>query len=119
MKHDRHRPKYALDEVRSLAACGSLRINRRSLNWIRNHLDRFDGSAVVRKVVDGIREEDFYKSVDLKFRTGILADVYRFVLTGDEELDSEDGWYVKLYIDEEDGEVHLEVLSANWEGYIQ
>lgn len=70
------------------------------------------------KVIDSIEQDDYDKSVSLRVERGTWADVYRFVLTGDEELDGEDGWYVKLYIGDDDEMVHLNVLSANWEGYI-
>lgn len=118
MTHERHRPTYSLDEVKSLAACGRFLVNGRSLRWIRNHLGRFDGASVVRQIIEGIDAGNFSKAVSLRISPGTWADVYRFVYTGDDELDGDDGWYVKLYVDEEERAVHLNVLSANWEGYI-
>ena len=118
MATNRHRPTYSLEEVKSLSASDKLRVNGRSLRWIRNHLGRFDGICIVRRVIDSIEQDDFDKSVSLRVEQGAWADVYKFVFTGDEELDGEDGWYVKLYIGDDDEMLHLNVLSANWEGYI-
>lgn len=117
MKRSRQSASYSLDEVKALSASGNLTINGRSLQWIRNHLGRFDGTEIIRKVVSSIREEDFQKSDELETIPGTWADIYRYVMTGDEELDGEDGWYIKVFIDES-STLRLSVMSANWEGYI-
>lgn len=72
---------------------------------------------VVQRVVSSIQPENFYKSDELKIIPGQWADIYRFVKTGDEELDGEDGWYVKAFIDDSQA-LRLSIMSANWEGYI-
>lgn len=116
MRQEKHKPTYPLNEVKEICANGIFALNGRSARWIRNHLDRFDTSNIVKEIVAHIKEDDFYKSVSLDVKPGTWADVYRFVFTDDDELDGDDGWYVKLFVDESD-RVRLHILSANWEGY--
>lgn len=116
MPQRKHKPTYSLNEVKELCASGNFNLSGRSARWIRNHLDRFDTSSIVKEVIAHTKREDFYKSVDLRIRPGVRADVYRFVFTGDEELDDEEGWYIKLFIDDSE-RLRLRILSANWEGY--
>ena len=117
MANSRQYASHSLRMVKELSARGLLCVNGRSLRWIRNHLGRFDGREIIQRVIESTHEEDFQKSVELNMQPGTWADVYRYVMTGDEELDGDEGWYVKVFIDES-GVLRLSVLSANWEGYI-
>lgn len=116
MRRRPDRPTHSLDEVKHLAAMGQFTVNQRSLAWIRNHLGRFDGKSIIQAIIASVEADDFQKSIELKIWPGMRADVYRFVRTGDSELDGDDGWYLKVAIDNS-GMLRLSVLSANWEGY--
>lgn len=67
------------------------------------------------EVVSSIQPEHFQKSDELEAIPGQWADTYRYIKTGDEELDGEDGWYVKAFIDDSQA-LRLSIMSANWEG---
>lgn len=112
MGSDRRRPTHSLEEAKRLAAQGDFTINGRSRQFIINHMGACAGvRRVVAGVVLAILPEHFEKSVPLRRVDGQWGDVYRFVPYAGEE------WYVKLFLGG-DGSLALNVMSANWEGYI-
>lgn len=72
---------------------------------------RYDISAFISELFGAIYPSNFVKSMELEKIPGIWADVYSgFEYEGE-------NWYVKFFIDAE-GTARLNVMSANWDGYI-
>lgn len=111
MGRTRHTPTYSLDEVKHLAREGRMIINRRSRTFITNRYDCAALGNFVRDLICSVEPQDFYKSDELEKIPGTFADIYKGTFFEEEE------WYIKLFIDEE-GQAQLNVLSANWDGYI-
>lgn len=114
MGRTRWRPTYSLEHAKSLARSGQMFVNGRISRHIRNHYGILDLDDFLVGLFDSIESDDFYKSIELDMPGdlhGVFADVY--LPKGYENED----WYVKFTIDEE-GNAHLNVLSANTDGYI-
>lgn len=109
----RDRPAYDLSLVRLLVREGRFMILSRALRFIMNRYEGEDPASVALSVIEAIREDDFYKSVELVKRPGVFADIYNDIKC---EEYSEERWYVKLLIS--DDEPVLELWSLNWDGYI-
>lgn len=84
------------------------RTTRRVRDYILNH--DYDYAETVEDVICSIREEHYYKTIELKKRRGVLADIYRHVECYEEE------WYVKLFMDD-DGTPLVQIWSLKEEGY--
>lgn len=108
----RYRPAYVLETVKQLAQEGKLFLTSRPMHFILNRYDGEDAAEIAAAVVEAIREEDFYKSIELDNRPGTFADIYRNVECEDYP---ENSWYVKLFVC--DGETMVEIWSMVWEGY--
>ncbi len=109
MKRRRGKPTYDLSKAKDLVRLGKASINGRAIAFIRNHVDVRNPGGVVRKVIESAAEGDFRESYELDMLPGTWVDVYRV------RYDDED-WYLKFFIDGE-GDLKLNVLSANWWGY--
>ena len=111
MRQERHRPTYSLDEMKRLASRRKVLINRRIRHFIENRYDISDKREFIVGLLRAIEPSDFSKSVELTIAPGLWADVYREVRYADEL------WYVKFVL-MSDGQMFVNILSANWEGYI-
>lgn len=111
MRRERHRPTYDLDKMKRLAARRKVLVSGRARRFIESRYGISDKREFIVGLLSTIKPRDFSKSVELTIAPGLWADVYREVQYGDER------WYVKFAITN-DGQVAVNVLSANWEGYI-
>lgn len=111
MEAARRKPAHPLEEVKRLATQRKVAVNARAQRFIVNHMDTDDAFEIVAGVVAAMEPRHFCESQPLRVMPGQWGDVYRRVPYAGEE------WYVKLHIGE-DGGLMLNVLSANWEGYI-
>lgn len=111
MRRERHQPTYDLDEAKGLAEQHRVQISGRIRHFIENRYDVLDKRGFIVGLLDAIEPRNFSKSVELAVVPGLWANVYREVRHADEL------WYVKFVI-ERDERVVVNVLSANWEGYI-
>lgn len=110
MKRRRNKPSHSLSRAKELAKSGDVSINGRSIGFIRNHISARNPGRVARQVIEAIDERDFKESYELDILPGTWADVYEPQYEGE-------SWYVKFFIDE-NGDLRLHVLSANWLDYI-
>ena len=110
-RKERNRPTHSLEEAKELAACGRMTLNGRARRFIQNRHGRYDMGRFVSELFSAISPSDFRKSVELEVIPGAWGDVYSGF-----EYDGET-WYVKFLI-ASDGTARLDVLSANWDGYI-
>ena len=104
MNRTKFRPTYSLDEAKSLACSGEMVVNGKVRRHLINHYGYLDIDRFLADLFDCLKPGDFRKSIALDM-DGPLHDV-----------ECED-WYVKFSIDSE-GKAHLNVLSANIDGYI-
>ncbi len=111
MKRERNRATYDLRQIKTLAASGAMRINNRVRRFIANRHGRFDTDVFLRGLIESVSKEDFAKSEELEVIPGRWGDVYRGMRYEGEER------YLKVCI-MQDGTLFLNVLSANWDGYI-
>lgn len=111
METARKRPTHSLEEAKRLAREGRMTINSRAQRFIANHMDVRNPFDEVASLICSIRQSDFCESQPLRVIPGQWGDVYRFIPYAGEE------WYVKFFISP-DGGLMLNVMSANWEGYI-
>lgn len=108
------RPTYSLDEAKSLARLGKMMVNGRVRRHLMNQFGYLDIDHFLADLFDYLEPGDFRKSIALDMDGplhGVYADVYEC-----RGFECED-WYVKFLIDSE-GNAHLNVLSANIDGYI-
>jgi len=103
------KPVYDLDIVQEIALDKrKCRISLRLLNWLDNHGYR---KGIVHDIIHALKEECFCKTVELEKMPGKLADVYK--------LDYEDEkWYVKLFLDDETGQLIVRVWSCWPNGFL-
>ena len=109
MQRERSKPTYDLNEAKWLARCGMFTMNRRARQFIANRYED-KPENVIKALFDSTCKDDFRKSVALDIVPGSWADVYFIPYLGRV-------WYVKFFI-QRDGNLRLNVLSANWDGYI-
>lgn len=109
MGKERRRPTYSLAAAKALAASGEISMNRRIRAFVKNRTDWASVSDFIRELFMAADEAHFSKSMDLDIIPGTWADVYKIPFDGET-------WYVKFFI--EGDSVRLNVLSANWDGYI-
>lgn len=110
-RQERDKPSHSLDEAKLLAQGGKVVVNKRARQFIANRHGRYDISAFISELFGAISPSNFVKSMELEKIPGIWADVYSgFEYEGE-------NWYVKFFIDAE-GTARLNVMSANWDGYI-
>lgn len=109
MGRERRRPTYPLTTAKALATSGKISINRRIRAFVKNRTDWASVSDFIRELFMAADDAHFSKSVDLDIIPGTWADVYKIPFDGET-------WYVKFFI--EGDAVRLNVLSANWDGYI-
>lgn len=114
MNRTKFRPTYSLDEVKSLARSGEMVVNGRVRRHLINQFGYLDIDRFLADLFDCLKPGDFRKSIALDM-DGPLHDVYADVYVC-RDFECED-WYVKFSIDSE-GKAHLNVLSANIDGYI-
>lgn len=109
----RCQPAYDLKSVKQLVRRGEFMLFSRPYHFMLNRYDGENPAEIAASVIEAIREDNFYKSDELKRRPGVFADVY----SGIECVDYPEGkWYAKIVMT--DGETGLEIWSMNWDGYI-
>ena len=102
------KPGYSLAEMKELARTGRFRPTGRVFDYLDEHYGEVGPKKVIMEVVSELDEEDFVKSVELRNRPGVMADVY----VGGWYDDT--SWYVKAFI--EDESLTLMVWSLAWDG---
>lgn len=104
---ERKHPAYDLVQARQLVAAGKFDMTSRITRFIRNHWDDRPRAAVT-EIFEALEPQGFYKSVELEFDPGTMADVYFADFEGER-------WYVKYYI--RDGAPVVQMLSCNIDGF--
>lgn len=69
------KPSYKLEEMKRLVEEGKIKPTYRVTCFINMHYNE-RVEDVVRNVIQSIDEHDFVKSIELKNRPGIMADIY-------------------------------------------
>ena len=111
MRRERRRPTYDLNEAKELARAGRVLMSRRARRFIANRYETADELGFASQLIQSIAPCHFVKSVELDVSPGTWADVYRGTPYAGET------WYVKFYVGNQ-GRVSINILSANWDGYI-
>jgi len=85
-------PTYSLQTVQEIALSKRNCIaSKRVFNWFENH---GYPSRMIQDIVLALKESDYYKTDELEWLPGKMADIYKT------EYEAEI-WYVKLFIDQE------------------
>ena len=108
MRNKSREPAHDLDEAKRLAESGDYFLARRAQSFVMDHYGTT--GETVRAVFAAIEPRHFRKTVELKNRPGILADVYCGMVYDEIE------WYVKFFM--EDGVPMLDTWSMNWDGAV-
>ena len=101
-------PAYPLDKVKELAQNGRFRPTMRGLSYLDERYGDEGPKHVIKEVISELEERDFVKSIELRNRPGVMADVYIGGWYDDTE------WYVKAFI--EDDSLTLQIWSMAWDG---
>lgn len=109
MGRERRKPTYPLSTAKELAASGKFNVSRRVRNFVKNRTDWANLSDFIQGLFTAAAETHFSKSIELDIIPGTWADVYMVPFDGET-------WYLKFFV--EGDAVRLNVLSANWDGYI-
>ena len=112
METARKRPTHSLEEAKRLAREGRMTINSRAQRFIANHMDVRNPFDEVASLICSIRQSDACESQPLRVMPGSVGGRVSFhpIRRGGVR-------YVKFFISP-DGGLMLNVMSANWEGYI-
>ena len=111
MRRERLRPTYDLNEAKELTAKRKAFISGRARRFIENRYGISDKREFVAGLFSSIEPQNFSKSLELGLAPDTWADVYRNVDHAHEL------WYIKFRITNLE-HAAVNVLSANWEGYI-
>ena len=110
MKNSRGKPAYDLDEVRRLVRNGEVRYRKRPRAFLENHYGCALNETALG-VLESLETSDFKECVELKFKPGTYADVYRGGSFDDTE------WYVKYFVDETGPQI-VDIWTMVWDGAV-
>lgn len=102
------KPYYDINEVIRLINTYQFDRTKRVIHWLDNH--GFYVETQIVKVFNAIPNSGIYiKTITLKENSTKKADVY---LVEYEQY----SWYVKFYLDKDEKQLFVQVLSCHWEG---
>ena len=102
------KPYYDINEVLDLINKYQYDGTKRVIHWLQNH-GYFEMSQIQNVICAIPKSGIFSKTVQLRENPDKKADVYLV------EYD-EYSWYVKFYLDKDEEELYVQVLSCHWEG---